>query len=64
MNYLKIHVLAKVHKFNKLKSPPDVQREEWNACSSAESFAQGEIGYRQLGDKVYDFIEKQVYKFC
>jgi len=51
--------IARVLKFNKQKPPPDVQKEEWNACSSAESFAQGEIGYRQLGDKVYDFIEKQ-----
>ncbi|KAK4885240.1 hypothetical protein RN001_001511 [Aquatica leii] len=48
-----------VHKFNKQKPPPDVQKEEWNACSSSETFAQGEIGYRQLGDKVYDFLEKQ-----
>lgn len=40
--------------------PPDVQKEEWNACSAPETFAQGEIGYRQLGDRVYDFLEKQV----
>ncbi|KAF5303618.1 hypothetical protein FQA39_LY09865 [Lamprigera yunnana] len=54
-----VNYIVLVHKFNKLKPPPDVQKEEWNACSSAETFAQGEIGYRQLGDKVYDFIEKQ-----
>lgn len=49
-----------MRKFNTLQPPPDVQKEEWNACSSPENFAQGEIGYRQLGDKVYDFLEKQV----
>lgn len=47
-------------KFNRLQPPPDVQKEEWNACSSVDSFAQGEVGYRQRSDKVYDFIEKQV----
>lgn len=51
--------IRQVHKFNDQKPLPDVQKEEWNACSSSETFAQGEIGYRQLGDKVYDFIEKQ-----
>ncbi|KAB0804517.1 hypothetical protein PPYR_01487 [Photinus pyralis] len=51
--------IRRVRKFNHQKPLPDVQKEEWNACSSSETFAQGEIGYRQLGDKVYDFIEKQ-----
>lgn len=55
-----IGFVVKVRKFNDLKPPPDVQREEWNACALPENFAQGEIGYRQLGDKVYDFLEKQV----
>ncbi|KAF5308172.1 hypothetical protein FQR65_LT06352 [Abscondita terminalis] len=54
-----INYIVQVRKFNKHKPPPDVQRDEWNACSSSETFAQGEIGYRQLGDKVYDFLEKQ-----
>ncbi|KAI4468621.1 transmembrane protein [Holotrichia oblita] len=52
--------IIRVVKFNKSKPPPDVQKEEWNACSSIESFAQGEVGYRQRSDRVYDFIEKQV----
>lgn len=55
-----VYVSVRVVKFNKLKPPPDVQKEEWNACSSIDSFAQGEVGYRQRSDKVYDFIEKQV----
>lgn len=49
-----------MRRFNSVKPPPDVQREEWTACYSPDNFAQGEIGYRQLGDKVYDFLEKQV----
>lgn len=41
-----------------------MQKEEWTACTSPENFGQNEIGYRQLGDKVYDFLEKQVSFFC
>ncbi|KRT82953.1 hypothetical protein AMK59_3556, partial [Oryctes borbonicus] len=54
-----INYILRVVKFNRLKQQPDVQKEEWNACSSVDSFAQGEVGYRQRSDKVYDFIEKQ-----
>jgi len=54
-----INYILRVRRFNVSKAPPDVQREEWNACSNEHSFAQGEVGYRELGDKVYDFIEKQ-----
>lgn len=57
---LKWLFVVRVRQFNIKKPPPDVQKEEWNACSAPETFAQGEIGYRQLGDKVYDFLEKQV----
>lgn len=52
----------KVLAFNKQKPVPDVQREEWMACASPENLGQNEIGYRQLGDKVYDLLEKQVGK--
>lgn len=61
--YLKHFIMfyaVRVRKFNIKQPPPDVQKEEWNACSAPETFAQGEIGYRQLGDRVYDFLEKQV----
>lgn len=54
----------KVKNFNKTRPPPDVQKEEWTACTSPENFGQNEIGYRQLGDKVYDFLEKQVSSLC
>lgn len=50
----------KVRTFNNLKAPPDVQKEEWAACASSDSFAQGEVGFQQQGDKLYEFIEKQV----
>lgn len=51
-----------MQQFNIQKPPPDIQKEEWTACVSPENFEQNEIGYRQLGDKVYDFLEKQVNK--
>ncbi|KAJ8924041.1 hypothetical protein NQ315_006818 [Exocentrus adspersus] len=56
---INISYMLKVNNFNRTKPPPDVQREEWTACASPENFDQNEIGYRQLGDKVYDFLEKQ-----
>lgn len=42
---------------------PDVQREDWIACSANEAFAQGEVGIQPNGDRVNDFIEKQVIKY-
>lgn len=52
-----------MRRFNKQQSPPDVQKEEWNACSNENSFVQNEVGVRQMGDKAFDFIEKQVNEF-
>lgn len=60
---LNVYFAVKVRKFNIQQASPDVQRAEWNACSSLDSVQQGEVGFRQLGDKVYDMIEKQVSKF-
>lgn len=48
--------LVKVQRFNKQKPPPDVQREEWNACVSPEAT---EIGSPLRGEKLYDFLQKQ-----
>ncbi|XP_018577051.1 transmembrane protein 192 isoform X2 [Anoplophora glabripennis] len=56
---INISYMLKVSNFNKIRPPPDVQKEEWTACTSPENFSQNEIGYKQLGDKVYDFLEKQ-----
>lgn len=52
---------VKVRKFNVQKMPPDVHKEEWASASNTDGWNQAEIGYRQLGDKFYDFIEKQVH---
>ncbi|KAJ8926542.1 hypothetical protein NQ314_021081 [Rhamnusium bicolor] len=56
---ININYMLKVRNFNKQQPQPDVQREEWTACAAPENFGQNEIGYKQLGDKVYDFLEKQ-----
>lgn len=52
-----------VNNFNKQKPPPDVQKQEWIACSAPEVAPQDEAGFRQLGDKVCDLLEKQVSVF-
>lgn len=52
--------LVRVYNFNKTEPLPDVQREDWTACSTSDGFAnQTELGYRPNGDRVSDFIEKQ-----
>ncbi|XP_056636208.1 transmembrane protein 192 isoform X1 [Diorhabda sublineata] len=56
---ININYIAKVINFNKQKPLPDVQREEWTSTTSPDSLAQSEVGYRQLGDKVYDLLDKQ-----
>ncbi|KAG5887697.1 hypothetical protein JTB14_002018 [Gonioctena quinquepunctata] len=56
---INVNYMVKVRKFNKQKPPPDVQREEWLNCGIPDNVAQSEVGYRQLGDKVYDLLEKQ-----
>lgn len=52
-----------MQRFNKQKPLPDVQKEEWNACSTVEGIPQGEIGVISHGERVNDFIEKQVIYF-
>ncbi|XP_044745068.1 transmembrane protein 192 isoform X1 [Coccinella septempunctata] len=54
-----IDYIVKVRRFNMQKMPPDVQKEEWASASNTDGLNQAEIGYRQLGDKFYDFVEKQ-----
>jgi hypothetical protein len=49
-------ILVRVQRFNKQKAPPDVQKEEWNACMSPEPT---EIGSPMRGEKLYDFLQKQ-----
>jgi len=56
---INISYMMKVITFNKQQSPPDVQRGEWLASSNPETFCQNEVGYREMGSKVYEFLEKQ-----
>lgn len=51
--------IISVNKFNKMKLPPDVQRDEWSSAANPETIQPDEIGYRRCGDKFYNFIEKQ-----
>lgn len=56
---INISYMMKVITFNRQQAPPDVQRGEWLASSNPETFSQNEVGYREMGSKVYDFLEKQ-----
>lgn len=51
--------IVKVMKFNREKAPPDVQRSDWLASANPDTFSQNEIGYQEMGGRVYDFLEKQ-----
>lgn len=51
-----VFLIVKVSRFNRQKAPPDVQKEEWNACAAPEA---PEVGSRLEEDKLYDFLEKQ-----
>ncbi|KAJ3648898.1 hypothetical protein Zmor_020667 [Zophobas morio] len=53
---ININYIIKVRKFNKQKAPPDVQKEEWNACQSPEAT---EVGSPMRGEKLHDFLQKQ-----
>lgn len=50
----------KVIKFNKQQPPPDVLKNEWLSSGNPEAVTQNEVGYQEIGSKVYDFLEKQV----
>lgn len=52
--------VVKVIKFNKQQPPPDVLKNEWLSSGNPEAVTQNEVGYREIGSKVYDFLEKQV----
>ncbi|XP_060532095.1 transmembrane protein 192 [Cylas formicarius] len=56
---ININYMVDVARFNKEKPPPDVQRNDWAAVSSPDTLHQNEVGYRELGDKVQDLLEKQ-----
>ncbi|XP_050514076.1 transmembrane protein 192 [Diabrotica virgifera virgifera] len=54
-----VNYIAKVIKFNKHKPLPDVQKEDWISTTAPDTVTQNEVGYSQLGGKIYDLLEKQ-----
>lgn len=52
--------VVKVIKFNKQQPPPDILKNEWLSSVNPEAVTQNEVGYYEIGRKVYDFLEKQV----
>ncbi|EZA60398.1 hypothetical protein DMN91_010771 [Ooceraea biroi] len=54
-NYIK-----KVVRFNRLRPPPDVTRDEWLSPFTQDSYAGvGEVGYHQRGTNLEELLEKQ-----
>lgn len=56
---INISYMMKVIKFNKQRPPPDVLKNEWLSSGNPEAVTQNEVGYHEIGSKVYDFLEKQ-----
>ncbi|XP_066262296.1 transmembrane protein 192 [Euwallacea similis] len=54
-----ITYIVKVIIFNKKQAPPDVIKSEWLSSGNPDTFTQNEVGYREIGSKVYEFLEKQ-----
>lgn len=52
--------IEKVMRFNRLRPPPDVTRDEWLSPFTQDSYSgMGEIGYRQRGRNLEELLEKQ-----
>jgi len=50
----------KVVRFNRLRPPPDVTRDEWLSPFTQDSYAGiGEVGYHQRGTNLEELLEKQ-----
>ncbi|XP_066596438.1 transmembrane protein 192 [Prorops nasuta] len=55
-----INYIKRVIKFNRLRSPPDVTREEWLTSFTQDSYAgTGEIGFQSRGSNLKELLEKQ-----
>ncbi|XP_015587762.1 transmembrane protein 192 isoform X2 [Cephus cinctus] len=55
-----VNYIKRVLRFNRLRPPPDVTREEWLASFTRDSYAgSGEVGYQQRGSNVAELLEKQ-----
>ncbi|CAH1183019.1 unnamed protein product [Ceutorhynchus assimilis] len=56
---INVSYIMKVWKFNQQQAPPDVLKGEWLSSANPETFSQNEVGYKEMGSRVYDFLEKQ-----
>ncbi|CAH1988671.1 unnamed protein product [Acanthoscelides obtectus] len=54
-----VNYILKVRNFNKLKSPPDVLKDEWMPGTSPINAAEGEVGYKSPEGSALDLFEKQ-----
>ncbi|XP_011872233.1 PREDICTED: transmembrane protein 192 isoform X1 [Vollenhovia emeryi] len=55
-----INYIKRVMRFNQLRPPPDVTRDEWLSPFTQDSYSgMGEIGYRQRGRNLEELLQKQ-----
>ncbi|XP_050305765.1 transmembrane protein 192 isoform X2 [Anthonomus grandis grandis] len=54
-----INYINKVMQFNKQQAPPDVLKSEWTNAAEVDGVPHTEVGYREMGSKVYELLEKQ-----
>lgn len=55
-----VNYIKRVLRFNRLRPPPDVTREEWLTSFTQDSYSgHGEVGYHQRGSNLTELLEKQ-----
>lgn len=55
-----VNYIKRVMRFNRLRPPPDVLRDEWMSPFTEASYAgMGEVGYHQRGMDLQELLEKQ-----
>ncbi|XP_015509731.1 transmembrane protein 192 [Neodiprion pinetum] len=55
-----VNYIRRVRRFNRLRPPPDVTREEWLSSFTQDSYAGGgEVGCQQKGSNLAELLEKQ-----
>ncbi|XP_031825663.1 transmembrane protein 192 isoform X2 [Nomia melanderi] len=55
-----VNYIKRVLKFNKVRPPPDVTREEWLSSFTQDTYAgSGEVGYHHTGSNLEELLEKQ-----
>lgn len=54
------YLIEKVLRFNRLRPPPDVIREEWLSSFTQDTYAgSAEVGYHHVGSNLEEMLEKQ-----